>query len=110
MSGQTDRMATLLDDVHAALMAADYARLGPLTTEMEAEVSRLEGSRDAAALARVKGLAQRNAACLQAAQRGFRAARRRLAEITAARSGLVTYDIKGRRAEPNRGGELTKRC
>lgn len=109
MTGHTDQMATLLDLVHEALIAADYGRLGPLTTEISAELDLLEGRRDTAALKRVHIKARRNEACLLAAQRGFRAARRRVEEIKAARSGLVTYDTKGRRAEPHRSNELTKR-
>jgi len=102
-------MAALLDQVHAALIRADYGRIGPLTAEIEVELARLEDSRDGAALRRVQARALRNASCLQAAQRGFRAARRRVEEIRAARSGLITYDSKGRLATPPPGCELTKR-
>lgn len=104
-----DPMAVLLDRVHAALTRADYAQLGPLTVEIEEELARLEVRRDGAALLRVQARARRNETCLQAVQRGFRAAHRRVAEIRAARSGLVTYDIKGRRAEAHPAAELTKR-
>lgn len=108
-AGGIDPMAVLLDRVHAALSQADYGQLAPLTAEIEAELTRLETGRDSAALLRVQARAQRNATCLQATQRGFRAARRRVEEIRAARSGLVTYDTKGRRAEAHPTGELTKR-
>lgn len=104
-----DAMALLLDRVHAALMQADYGQLGPLTAEIEEELMRLETRRDTAALLRVQTRARRNESCLQATQRGFRAARRRVEEIKAARSGLVTYDTKGRRAAPHPTGELAKR-
>ena len=104
-----DPMAVLLDRVHTALTRAEYGQLAPLSVEIEAELARLEGNRDGAALLRVQALARRNETCLQAAQRGFRAARRRVEEIKAARSGLVTYDTKGRRAEPHPTGELVKR-
>jgi hypothetical protein len=104
-----DPMVALLDAVHAAVIDGDYPQLGPLTQGIEAELTRLEASRDAAVLGRVRQRAERNATCLLAAQRGFRAARRRVAEITAARSGMVTYDTNGRRAEPHRTNELTKR-
>jgi hypothetical protein len=104
-----DPMAVLLDRAHAALTHADYADLGPLTAEIEAELARLEISGDVAALLRVQTRALRNETCLLATQRGFRAARRRVEEIKAARSGLVTYDTKGRRAEPHPTGELTRR-
>lgn len=104
-----DPMAVLLDRVHAALADADYEGLGPLTAEIEEELGRLHVRADGAALQRVQARARRNETCLLAAQRGFRAARRRVEEIKAARSGLVTYDTKGRRAEPHPTGELTKR-
>lgn len=104
-----DPMAILLDRAHVALTQADYANLGPLTAEIEAELVRLEGSGDVAALLRLQARARRNETCLLAAQRGFRAARRRVEEIKAARSGLVTYDTKGRRRDPHPTGELTKR-
>ena len=105
----TDPMAYLLDRVHAALTHADYAQLGPLAVEIEAELAYLERNRDGAALLRVQVLARRNEVCLQSAQRGFRAARRRVEDIKAARSGLVTYDTTGRRAAPHPTGELAKR-
>ena len=107
--GAGDPMAALLEQVHAALIHADYGKLGALTEGIGIELARLEAAGDLAALLRVRGLAQRNEACLLATRRGFRAARRRMAEIQAARSGLVTYDTKGRRAEPQPGGELTRR-
>ncbi len=102
-------MAGLLDQVHGALLRAEYGSLGPLTAQIEAELARLEAGSDVAALMHVQARAQRNASCLLATQRGFRSARRRVEEIKAARSGLVTYDTKGRRATPHPTGELTKR-
>ncbi len=107
--GAPGAMVVLLDRVHAALTQAEYVDLGPLSVAIEIELARLEQSSDHAALLHVQALARRNEACLQAAQRGFRAARRRVEEIKAARSGLVTYDVKGRRAEPHPPGELAKR-
>ncbi len=104
-----DRMAHLLDGVHDALMRADYAPLAGLTVGIEAELARLEDRRDGAALLRVRARAERNEVCLQAAQRGVRSARRRLEEIRAARSGLITYDDKGRRCVPQAGAEMVKR-
>jgi plasmid stabilization system protein ParE len=44
-----------------------------------------------------------------AAQRGVKAARRRLAEIRSTASGLVTYDRTGRRAEVTESRNLAQR-
>ncbi|MEO6300637.1 MAG: hypothetical protein ABIV25_14750 [Paracoccaceae bacterium] len=57
----------------------------------------------------VRDKAQRNAACLLAAQRGIRSARLRLAEMRRAASGLVTYDRMGKRAEVSECRKLTQR-
>ncbi|MGL6210253.1 MAG: hypothetical protein ACRC14_10545 [Paracoccaceae bacterium] len=104
-----DTMANLLDQAHLALRQADYAKLGGLTVAIEVELARLETVQDLAGLARVQQRATRNAACLLSAQRGLRAARRRVEEIKRARSGLVTYGPSGSRAEPHRHGLLIKR-
>ena len=109
MQDQPDAMSRLLDAVHDALTGADYRALAPLTVQIEAEMTRLEAASGVAALSGMRSRALRNAACLLAAQRGFRAARRRVEEIRAARSGLVTYGPKGRRAEAHPTGELVKR-
>lgn len=115
MTDPADRMETLLDRVHAALTAADYGQLAALTADMEAELARAEAGHDAAGLSEMSGLARvrdrarRNAICLLAAQRGFRAARRRVAEIRAAQSGMVTYDPTGLRCAPTAHGALTQR-
>lgn len=108
-SAAPDAMARLLDQVHQALTGADYPALGPLTVQIEEEMARLEAGTDSATLRGLQAQALRNARCLQAATQGFRAARRRVEEIRAARSGLVTYGPKGRRAEVHPTGDLVKR-
>lgn len=94
----------LLDSVHAALRAGDFAALPALT----AAVGALEDvalPRDAGALRALQRKLQRNDACLQASARGLRAARRRLTEIAAARAGLQTYTQTGTRQQigPSQG-------
>lgn len=104
------RACSLLDGVHQALLRGDYAALSPLTTALTAEVTALEqdpSHRDG--LQSVARRATRNAQCLLAALRGVRAAQRRLADIRAAGSSLVTYDQKGRRAEVVAGRDLAKK-
>lgn len=103
------RLSAILDDVRAALAVADYARLDGLTAAMAQELTTLETSRNRPALLRLQRQAERNSACLLAAQRGLRAARRRMDDIRQARAGLVTYDLRGRHSELAPGGLLTRR-
>lgn len=87
-------LALILDAVHGALRRGDYAALPALTAAMEEAAEGL----DTAAPDEVRALRdrlERNAACLLAAARGLRAARRRLAEIAQARAGLSTYGATG---------------
>ncbi len=105
----TDRMCDLLDAVHAALVRADYTGLDALTDAIAADLPALEELRDRAGLIRVQQKAARNAVCLLATQRGLRAARRRVEEIRIARTGLVTYDPRGRRSQPALAGRLRER-
>lgn len=102
------RAAQLLDQVHAALLRADYAALPAMTAALEEELAaRAPWSEPQMAV--IRGKATRNGACLIAAQRGVKAARRRLAEIRTAAAGLVTYDRKGRRAEVIESRKLAQR-
>jgi hypothetical protein len=104
-----DPLAALLDAVHAALRAGDFAALPALTTRVAAiDAQGLPQAPDALrALARAL---RRNDACLQASARGLRAARRRLGEIAAARQGLQTYSRDGQRQQVGGGpGALAQR-
>ena len=101
--------ALLLDRVYEAMLQSDYGALAGLATRLERE---LQGPTDpitAAGLQLIHRKAERNAAVLQAAQRGIRSARRRLAEIRTTASGLVTYDRSGRRAEVSESRNLAQR-
>lgn len=85
----------LLDQTHAALITGDLATLTALAPKVEAAAD--DFPRDRAAADRLRRKAERNAALLQAAGRGIRAAHARLAEITQG-PVLTTYDARGRRA------------
>jgi hypothetical protein len=50
-------------------------------------------------LAGLRRKAERNAACLKGAARGLRSARRRIAEVRAAATGLGAYDAQGQRLD-----------
>lgn len=87
-------LALILDAVHGALRRGDYAALPALTAAMEEAVEGLDqvGADEMRAL---RARLERNAACLVAAARGLKAAKRRLAEIAQARAGLSTYGATG---------------
>lgn len=99
--------AQLLDQVYDAMLRSDYGALPALGTRLEAV---LQGPPPAQAdLQLIRTKADRNAAVLLAAQRGIKAARRRLADVRAATGALVTYDRSGRRAEHNDNPSLAQR-
>lgn len=99
----------ILDDMHSAILAADFARLNALSPSLETALIHVQNMRDAARLKRLKSKAERNEACLLAAARGVRAAGRRFKELRDAASGLVTYDGKGQRADLGAQTKLTRR-
>ena len=108
-SSAIDRLSAELDRVYLLLRSGKLEGLAAATQALEAELARLDPM-DAAGLELLRHKAQRNAACLDAAARGVRAARRRLAEIRTIESGLGTYDDKGRRDElPGVSVRLTQR-
>jgi len=86
----------LLDRTHAAVIAGDMAALAALAPQVEAMLDALPPP-DAATGERLRRKADRNAALLQAAARGVRAAEARLVEILAGPT-LTTYDARGRKA------------
>jgi hypothetical protein len=86
----------LLDRTHAALLAGDLAALSGLDERLAAAAEALPAPSLATAR-RLQRKAERNARLLQAAGRGLRAARARMAEI-ATGPGLATYDAQGRKA------------
>lgn len=86
---------TVLDRTYDALISGDLAALGPLGAAMAA-LPDLAGL-DRSGAIRIRRKAERNARLLQAAQRGLRTARGRLAEI-AAEPALTTYDAQGQKA------------
>jgi hypothetical protein len=86
----------LLDQAFAALLAGDIAALSGLDTRIAAAADSLPAL-DQGAARRLRQKAQRNERLLQAAGRGLRAARERMAEILAG-PGLATYDAQGRKS------------
>ena len=90
-------LSILLDEMHAATLSGDFARLTALLPDLEDARKRVEtrGSADPGAL---RKKAERNALCLQAAVYGVKSARRRIADIAEAARGLTTYDRIGGKA------------
>lgn len=105
---QASAIDQVLDRMHGAILIADFAALAALTPELETALAGLRQP-DQAVLQRVAGKAARNAACLQAAGRGVRAALRRVTEVRQATAGLVTYDGSGKRTAPGEPGQLARR-
>lgn len=95
----TDSLETLLDQVHAAALTADFTALVRLVPAVEAASAGFDPTRDPLAARRIGAKAQRNAACLDAARRGLRAAGRRLADLRDIGLRLRTYDRNGQAAE-----------
>jgi hypothetical protein len=88
-------LEALLDAAADALLAGDLAALSQLTPQIE---SAALAPADRAAAERLQAKAQRNARLLQAATRGVKAARLRVAEITRGPT-LTTYDARGQKAQ-----------
>ena len=103
------RAAQLLDQVYDALLRSEYAALAGLSASLDRELQKPSEPMTEAKLAVIRRKASRNATCLEAAQRGIKAARRRLADIRTTASGLVTYDRSGRRAEVSESRNLAQR-
>lgn len=100
---------SLMDQMHAALISADFMKLAEISPALEAALEDLPQSNDQALIARLHKKATRNAATAQAAGRGVRAAIRRLADVRQNAAGLVTYTEKGKRADYGSQGELSQR-
>ena len=97
-----ERLDRTLDHVFALLRDGNLTDLQPALAELEAAMVAPPAATAAATGERLAGLrqkAERNAACLKAAARGLRSARRRIAEVRAAASGLAAYDAQGQRLE-----------
>lgn len=94
-SGREIRLESVLAAIREDLRRGDYRRLAQHSGELEQAFAGLDALPQPT-LARIRQMAEGNAACLAAALQGFRAARRRLAEIAMADRGEA-YDAQGRR-------------
>lgn len=89
----------ILDQIHSAVLMADFRALERLTPALEASMTSAAQLPQSGLLAQIKSKAERNAVCLMAAGRGVRAAQRRVAEMRDAALGFSTYDGRGNRAQ-----------
>lgn len=89
------QLEDLLDQAAAALLGGDLAALARLAPEIE--VAQITPT-DRAGAERLRQKAQRNARLLEAAARGVKAARLRMAEIARGPT-LTTYDARGQKAQ-----------
>lgn len=99
----------LMDAMHAAILAADYARLAQLSPELEAALLHLPQPVTQTALRRLQAKAERNAQSAGAAAKGVRAAIQRMKDVRQIASGLVTYDENGQRPGPSGARALSQR-
>ena len=91
-----DPLEEALDNLRGRLCRGEYGDLADLSQRIESIMMGLSAA-DAARLRRLKPRAEATAACVAAARAGLQSARRRLAEISAVRAGLGTYERDGAR-------------
>lgn len=107
---KVERLEQMLDRINAAVVAGNLLQLSEMAGEVDSLISDLPQLQDQKLADRLRAKAARNAACLRAAARGVRAARRRMTEIRAAQDGLATYDGQGKRQDLGQNaGKLTQR-
>jgi len=84
----------LLDQAARSLLAGDFRTLATLTAQIESAPL----PQDRVSAERLRTKAERNARLLDAARRGVKAARLRVADITRGPT-LTTYDARGHKAQ-----------
>lgn len=97
----------LLREMRSHLTRAAFAEAAALVPKIELALASLPP--DPTMLLRLKTMAERNEAVIEAARRGIRAARRRVEEVRRATQGSQTYDGQGRRTDVASGGRLAGR-
>lgn len=97
MGDSAPAIAACLGAIHRAVLAGDFPALPGLCATLEQGLGSGEIAASEGAARDLRRLAQENAVLLRAAQRGLRAAQRRVAEIRGVASGLTTYSATGLR-------------
>lgn len=104
MAAEPLPLETALADLQAALKRGDLAGLDALLDRV-AQTAAAGIPADAATAARLRAQAAQNDRLLAATLRGLRSARRRLADLRAAKDGFSTYDAAGNRLEHRHDGD-----
>ncbi|MBV1896408.1 MAG: flagellar export chaperone FlgN [Rhodobacteraceae bacterium] len=94
-----DKLDELLDSEKKALVQGDIDRVGQLMPQKEYLVESLnaQDNLDRKNLARLHQKVMRNQTLLDSALEGIRAVATRMSELRRVRSGLETYDERGRK-------------
>lgn len=95
MTDTETRLMTALCQVRAALIEADFDQVDTIRAELETIFTELSDLSEAEQ-ARIRHAAGDTALCLGAAMQGLRAARRRVADLSAM-DRPATYDATGRK-------------
>lgn len=99
----------LLDEIHAAIGTAEFAKLEMLVAQFESESVAINPGIARADLYRLQRKASLNAATAIAASGGVRAALQRIKEIQENTLSLRTYNRDGKRSEISNRGEVSRR-
>jgi len=91
-----DGLVRTLLSVSDLIRAGDFPALAQVSADLEHGLAQLS-PQTGAQLDHLRLHATRNLALLEAAARGVRAARSRMAEVRAAQTGVATYDRSGAR-------------
>ncbi|MBM9596112.1 flagellar protein FlgN [Roseitranquillus sediminis] len=92
-----ERVAALLEEERAAVLAADFDAMSAIAGRKEPLFVELrEAHPTEACLGRLRRMAEENAGLLAASARGIRSVTRRIAEIRSANGPLRTYSQDGR--------------
>lgn len=93
------RLEDALNQTYQHLRQGNFGSLTDLIAATEDGMQDIAAISDPVVAARLRDLAVRNAACLQAAAKGVRATRRRMSEVLSASCGLRTYNGRGETAQ-----------
>jgi flagellar biosynthesis/type III secretory pathway chaperone len=101
-----EALNTVLDRERTALLDGQLEHLEPLLAEKEHLIGRLNasGSVGESGLGQINAKVTRNQELLRSAMDGIRAVSDRMAELRSVRSGLETYDRKGRKSRVGKVG------
>ena len=95
-------LADLLEREHDMLLEGRITDLGRLTQEKTRLIEQVTTTRDHRGLAKVRGLAKRNARMLEAAGKGIQSVKQRIASLREGPKPLSTYGADGQKSTVGR--------